>query len=109
MNIVRATLHGYLQTAGNNRDPTITDRGNIMELTIKSRKLYAEITFSRPGGHYIFADLNGKPGTLGNQICTGGRTMGNTLGYSGSDQEEFAKICRKWYRAYIRNEYRRYG
>ena len=72
-----------------------------MELTIKSRKLNAEIKFSRPANYYIYVDLGGKPGTLGNQICDGGRTMGNTIGCSG-DQEQFEKICRRWYRAYIR-------
>lgn len=75
-----------------------------MELTIKSRKLNSEITFSRPGRHYIYANLNGQPGTLGNQICDGGRTMGNTIGYSGDDQEQFDKICRRWYKSHIRNE-----
>lgn len=75
-----------------------------MELTIKSRKLNSEITFTRPGSYYIYADLNGQPGTLGNQICDGGRTMGNTIGYRGDDQEQFEKICRRWYKAYIRDE-----
>lgn len=75
-----------------------------MELTIKSRKLNSEITFSRPGSHYIYANINGQPGTLGNQICNGGRTMGSTIGYSGDDQEQFEKICRRWFKAYIRDE-----
>ena len=72
-----------------------------MEFTIKSRKLNSEITFSRPGNHYIYADLNGQEGTLGNQICDGGRTMGTTVGYSGDDQEQFEKICKRWHRAYV--------
>lgn len=71
-----------------------------MELTIKSRKLNREITFSRPGSSYIFADLNGKSGTMGNQICAGGSTMGSTLSYDGDDQAEFDAICRRWYRSY---------
>lgn len=71
-----------------------------MKLTIKSRKLNCEITFSRPGKSYIFADLNGESGTLGYQICEGGRTMGSTLSYDGDDQAEFEAICRRWYRAY---------
>ena len=74
-----------------------------MELTVKSRKLNADITFSRPDGYYIFASLNGQPGTLGKQICKGGRTMGSTIGYSGEDQKEFEMICRRWYKAYIRD------
>ena len=75
-----------------------------MELTIKSRKLNSAITFSRPGSHCIYANLNGQSGTLGNQICDGGGTMGNTIGFSGDDQEQFEKICRRWYKSYIRNE-----
>ena len=75
-----------------------------MQLTIKSRKLGKEITFSRPGNYYIYADLNGKPGTLGNQICTSGHTMGGTIGYKGESQEQFEAICRRWYKAYIRDE-----
>lgn len=71
-----------------------------MKLQITSRKHRRTITFSRPGSGYIFADLNGQPGTLGNQICSGGSTMGNTLSYSGDEQEEFETICRRWYRAY---------
>lgn len=74
-----------------------------MEFTIKSRKMNTDITFTRPGGEYIFADLNGQYGTLGVQICDGGRTLGDTIGYSGNDQETFERICRHWYRAYIRN------
>lgn len=72
-----------------------------MQLTIKSRKLNREITFSRPGKGYIFADLNGKSGTLGNQICHGGGTMGSTISYSGDDQSQFETICRRWYRSFI--------
>lgn len=74
-----------------------------MKFTIKSRKLSSEITFCRPGSHYIFANLNGQPGTLGTQICAGGRTMGSTIEYSGDDMAQFAKICRRWYKAYMRD------
>lgn len=77
---------------------------NKMTFSIKSKKLNREITFSRPGNHYIFADLNGQPGTLGKQICVGGGTMGSTISYSGDDDKEFARICRNWYRLYIKDE-----
>lgn len=73
-----------------------------MEMKIKSRKLGRVITFSRPGNFYIFADLNGKAGTLGNQICHGGGVIGSTIGYGGEDEKEFQKICRRWYRAYLK-------
>lgn len=75
-----------------------------MELTINSRKLEQEITFSRPGAGYIYADLNGEPGTLGRQICQGGSLMGSTVSYHGDDQAEFDRICRNWYRAYVRRQ-----
>lgn len=75
-----------------------------MQITIKSRKLDQEITFSRPGGDYIYADLNGEPGRLGKQICAGGRLLGSTIGYSGDDEDEFATICRRWYKAYVSRE-----
>lgn len=75
-----------------------------MNLTINSRKLGKEITFSRPGNQYIFADLNGKEGALGTQICQGGSTGGSTVGYDGDDDAQFKAICRRWYRAYIRRE-----
>lgn len=72
--------------------------------TIKSRTLGKEIVFSVPGKHYIFADINGSPGTLGKQICKGGRLSGSTLAYSGNDQREFSAICLAWYKAFMRLE-----
>lgn len=75
-----------------------------MKFVLTSKILDRKVTFSRPGRSYIYADLNGKPGTLGNQICEGGAVMsGSAMTYSGDDDAEFARICRKWYRAYIRN------
>jgi len=72
-----------------------------MELIINSRKLNRTITFSRPGRSYIYADLNGQPGTLGEQICD---SNGYTHSYEGEDQEGFEKVCRRWYRAHVRDE-----
>lgn len=77
-------------------------KAGISDVQIKSRKLGRTITFSRPGSSYIYADLNGQPGTMGKQICRGGGTMGSTLSYDGDDQEQFEAICRRWYRAHIR-------
>ena len=77
-----------------------------MELTIKSRKLGQEITFSRAGNYYIYVDLNGKPGTLGRQICEGGSLMGDTIGCRGENEAKFEMICRRWYKSFIRNEAR---
>lgn len=72
-----------------------------MEYTIRSRKLKKDITFSVPGEAYIFVDLNGKPGTLGNQICSGGSLCGSTLRYEGENIDRFKSICKKWWRAYL--------
>jgi len=74
-----------------------------MELKINSKKLERTITFSRPGNSYIYVNLNGKPGTLGQQICKGGAVMsGSALSYDGDDQAEFEAICRRWYRSHMR-------
>lgn len=72
----------------------------MKDFTINSRKIGREFTFSRPGDYYIYVDINGQNGTLGNQICDGGALNGNTLGYRGDDQDEFEAICRNWFRAY---------
>ena len=88
-----------INETGNNKQT-----GDEMEMTIKSRKMNQTLTFSRPGSEYVYADLNGKSGTLGNQICHGGKTSGSTITYSGDSQEEFEAICRRWYRAYLRHD-----
>lgn len=75
-----------------------------MEFTINSRKMGEKITFSVPGNGYIFVDLNGSPGSLGRQICKGGRLMGSTLYYSGECRKEFSKICRNWWKGYIKDK-----
>lgn len=77
-----------------------------MMMIIHSRKLKRKIVFSRPGRSYLYVDTTGigtRPGTLGAQICEGGGFRGNTLAYSGDDQEVFEKICRRWYRAFLRS------
>lgn len=77
-----------------------------MILTINSKILGKKITFSRPASSYIFVDLNGKSGILGNQICEYGCLMGDTIAYRGYDQKEFNRICRNWYKSFIRKEKR---
>ena len=94
-----------METRNIGKDQTELESVSIVDFigvfAIKSRKLGYEIIFSRPGNFYIYANLNGKPGTLGRQICYGGRITGNTIGYDGHDQKQFEKICRRWYRAAI--------
>ena len=77
-----------------------------MEFIINSHKLGRKLTFSRPGRCYVYVDMNGGTGTLGNQICDCGRLSGNTITYSGDDVAEFEHVCRRWYRSYIRNQER---
>lgn len=77
-----------------------------MKCSLYSRKLDQEITFSRPGSSYIYADTNGQSGTLGRQICAGGYLMGDTLSYDGDDQKVFESICRSWFKKYIKNQTR---
>ena len=72
-----------------------------MILKIKSRKFNQEIVFSRPGKSYIYVDLNGGAGTNGDQICVGGYLTGSTIAYHGDDQDEFNKICRRWWKQHV--------
>lgn len=79
-----------------------------MRLTVNSKKLGQAVVFSRPGSGYIYVDRSGDgsaPGTLGCQICDGGRLLGRTIAYSGDDDAAFARICRNWLRAYMRREF----
>jgi hypothetical protein len=72
-----------------------------MNFTILGGKKLGRITFSRPFGGYIYADLNGQSGALGIRICYGGKTTGNTLAYSGDSDAEFKATCRRWYSAFM--------
>lgn len=71
-----------------------------MNFRIISRKLGKVITFSRPGGGYVYVDLNDQPGTLGCQICAGGSLSGSTI-TAGGDAAEFERVCRRWWRQYL--------
>jgi hypothetical protein len=76
-----------------------------MEMKIRSKKFNVELTFSRPGGGYIFCDM-GMPwlsGSLGLQLCKGGGPYGLCLSYQGDDEKVFQQICRKWWRDYLKN------
>lgn len=80
-----------------------------MTCTVHSTRLGRPVTFSCPGaGGYIYVDLNGLEGTLGNQLCAGGRLSGETLRheYHGTCVLEgvtlFRATCRRWWRSYLR-------
>ena len=76
-----------------------------MEFSIESRKFGKTVTFSIPGTSYIYCDMGipGNHGTLGDQICHGGDLVGSTMSYHGDDEDEFEKICRNWWKSYLRN------
>lgn len=74
-----------------------------MQYTINSRRLGKAVTFSQPANYYIFVDLNGREGTLGQQICVGGKLSGSTIGRSEQSQEHFERICKRWFKAYLLN------
>ena len=70
-----------------------------MTLTIHSKKLNKDLTFSLVG-QYVYVDLNGKAGYMGNQICKGGyRDLGDTI---TANENNFKKVCRNWIRAYYK-------
>jgi hypothetical protein len=74
-----------------------------MKLTINSKAMNRPVTFSRPGRGHIFVNLNGLSGSLGNQICEGGRLLGKTIA-CGDNEETFKRICRNWFRSYMRGQ-----
>lgn len=75
-----------------------------MTFTVQSRRLGHSITFSRPGGHYIYVDLSeeqNRPGTLGQQMCWNGELRGVTASWDG-DRVTFERLCRNWLRSYYK-------
>ena len=74
-----------------------------MKMTIHSRTLNKDVTFSRPGSGSLFADLGGKPGTLKVRICACGKTKGVAISYFGDSKATFEGICRSWFRAYLQD------
>lgn len=69
-----------------------------MKLTINNRKIGKVTFFMSSGGGYVYADLNGKPGAMGRQICERGSLMGNTI---ISTESGFKKTCRNWLGKYV--------
>ncbi len=79
----------------------------MTHFTIHSRKLDRNFTFicnldsSRPHDpRYVRLETPGRTGTLAPQICYGGGFMGNTISTLPGN---FEKICRQWYRQYIKD------
>lgn len=73
-----------------------------MEMTIKSRKTGEVFTFwMTASGGYVYLCTKERPGSLGDQICKGGKFMGSTI---SSTEKSFEADCRKWYRDYMNNK-----
>jgi thymidine kinase len=81
-----------------------------MRLTIKSRREIETISgtekpvfhfWMQDSGGYVRLESNGRPGTLGQQICHGGKLGGNTV---YAIPETFEAVCRRWYRNHMRRE-----
>jgi len=67
----------------------------MARIIIKTRT-EGEFTFWCPtGGGYVRLETEGHPGTLGQQICEGGRLMGATL---EATEANLAYVARKWLR-----------
>ena len=76
-----------------------------MNYSFFSKKLNQRIKFCRPGKEYIFVVFdNGIVDThpTRKQICYGGGLQGNTITYSGDDEHEFERICKLWWRKYLK-------
>lgn len=71
-----------------------------MRYTIKNRVLGNFDFFVPDGGGYVRLESEGKPGTLGAQICDHGCITGSTL---SATPETMRDVCRRWYRQYMRN------
>ena len=68
----------------------------MARLVINS-KVFGEQSFFMPdNGGYIRLESEGKSGTLGAQICDGGKFSGSTISASPAS---FERECRKWHKA----------
>lgn len=77
----------------------------MARITIKTRDIGELEFWCKDGGGYVFLESDGKPGSLGKQICDGGGFMGNTL---SADEKTLASVARTWNRQ--RREWeRKYG
>ena len=65
-------------------------------LTIKTRDIGPVEFYVAASGGYVFADLNDQEGTLGRQICDGGKTRGSTIRADGAS---LPSVARAWNRA----------
>lgn len=79
-----------------------------MELTINSKTMKQPVCFYRSISGYIHVDLSGTrdyPVSLGYPICDGGTMIGRRISYAGESDAEFARICRNWFKSYLRRAF----
>ncbi len=75
----------------------------MTRMTIKSRKLQRNFEFFMPNDNgSIFLEDDDNQGTLGQQICEGGRFHGITI--AATSEHMFKGECRRWYTAMMRKQ-----
>mgnify|MGYP001213148601 CR=1 FL=1 len=68
-----------------------------MRVTINTRN-HGQLSFFAPAnGGYVRLESEGKPGTLGAQICEGGQFSGSTLS-CGASEESLESVARRWWK-----------
>ena len=73
----------------------------MASFTIKSRH-HGDKTFFVPDtGGYVRLEIGRSHGTLGTQICEGGRFRGNTI---TADSDTLPAVARKWWKQHLKIE-----
>lgn len=67
----------------------------MARIIINTRKEGEMSFWCKADGGYVWLESEGKPGTLGQQICEGGGFRGSTL---YAREETLADVARKWLR-----------
>lgn len=68
-------------------------------LIIKSRSLEQEFYFFGTGSYiFVYVGEEKEP----SQICMGGGFLGATACYNEELEGDFERVCRNWYRAYLK-------
>lgn len=65
----------------------------MARITINTRDVGPLSLYVPDSGGYVRLDHGRDHGTLGQQICEGGRTLGNTL---KADSSSLAQVARQW-------------
>jgi hypothetical protein len=77
-----------------------------MIYSMSSKKFGKDVEFfCHAGSGYVFINFNGLPGIMGLNICEGGKMYGPAVWFCGED-EQFKRLCRKWWSRYLKNSNR---